>query len=347
MLFSLAVCFSAFAFCLGAIRVRTPSRLHFGLLSLPGQDRWPNSEGQRTLTARRFGGVGLMIESPAVQLVAEPSPAWAAEGPLADRALEFARRFALSTPGADLPPHRLRIEHAPPQHIGLGVGTQLGLAVARALVQSTGLETMASGELALRVGRGNRSALGIHGFALGGFLVEAGKAEPEHLSPLVARIAFPDDWRLIVVMPPGGQGLHGADEQEAFHRLQSLPMDLATTDSLCRLALLGMLPALAERDFASFSEALYDFNLRAGSAFAPVQGGCYAAPQTAELVAWIQRRGVRGVGQSSWGPTVFAVAPDEARGAHLVESLRHGVKLEPARVLMTRASNLGAQTEEL
>ena len=82
--------------------------------------------------------------------------------------------------------------------------------------------------------------------------------------------------------------------------------------TLCRLVLLGMLPALAEHDLEAFGEALYDFNCRAGEPFAPVQGGVYAGPRIAEVVAFVRQQGVRGVGQSSWGPTVFAVTEDEA-----------------------------------
>jgi hypothetical protein len=44
--------------------VLTGSRLHFGLLSLPSADgrptAWPDLQGDLTLPARHFGGVGLM-----------------------------------------------------------------------------------------------------------------------------------------------------------------------------------------------------------------------------------------------------------------------------------------------
>ncbi len=87
------------------------------------------------------------------------------------------------------------------------------------------------------------------------------------------------------------------------------------TDALCRLILLGMLPALVERDCQVFGEALYEFNHRVGEAFAPAQGGVYAGPVVTGLVEWFRRQGVSGVGQSSWGPTVFAVVADAEMGA--------------------------------
>ena len=172
-------------------RVRTASRLHFGLLSLAGQTQaWPDARGRALLPARSFGGVGLMVDRPGVEVSAAPAEEWSAEGPLAGRALEFARRFARSwrdETGEEVPPRRLVVGRSAPEHAGLGTGTQLGLAVGRLLASACGL-AMSAPELARRVGRGGRSALGVHGFERGGLLVEAGKGN--------ARVTLPfDAWR--------------------------------------------------------------------------------------------------------------------------------------------------------
>jgi beta-RFAP synthase len=322
-------------------RIRTASRLHFGLISLPGEAAaWPDRHGQPRLPARRFGGVGLMVEPPALVLRAERADAWSAAGPLAERVLTFAARFVRGleeeTPNRPVPPQRLVVESAPREHAGLGTGTQLALAVARLLAEVAG-RSFTAPELARRVGRGARSALGVHGFAQGGFLVDAGKTADTTVAPLVARLEFPAAWRIVLVLPGDGVGLHGQPEQEAFARL-SAPLPL--TDALCRLVLLGLLPAVAEADLQGFGEALFDFNARVGAVFAPVQGGPYASPALAELVAFIRRQGVAGVGQSSWGPGVFAVT-DEGRAAHLAELLRAFVAGD-AEVLVSRACNQGA-----
>ena len=102
-------------------RVAAPSRLHFGLLSLG------SSQG------RRYGALGAMIDRPGLRLTLQGADHFEVRGPLADRAAEFARRLfqALGHPGD--PPCRIQIESAPPEHVGLGTGTQLGLAVASAL----------------------------------------------------------------------------------------------------------------------------------------------------------------------------------------------------------------------
>ncbi len=206
--------------------VWAPSRLHFGLLSLAGDgEAWPDRRGERVLPARRFGGVGLMIERPGVRVTASPAVVWSADGPLAERRLSFALRFAESVrrdrPEEEPAPRRLTVEEAPPEHVGLGVGTQLGLAVARALAAAWGL-VLDAPALARRVGRGLRSALGVHGFAHGGFLVESGKrGDDDGLAPLAARAPFPPQWRLVLATPSAALGLHGREERQAFARLVS------------------------------------------------------------------------------------------------------------------------------
>jgi beta-RFAP synthase len=204
---------------------------------------------------------------------------------------------------------------------------------------------MGAVELARRVGRGRRSALGIHGFSQGGFLVDAGKHAEDAIAPLVARQPFPEAWRVVLVLPRGSAGLHGADESEAFERLHARGVAPEPTGRLCRLLLLGVLPALVEGDCRAFGEALYEFNVRVGEAFAAVQGGVYASPRAAELVAFIRQQGVTGVGQSSWGPTVFAVVDGEAPGRDLLDRVRRRFWLDGDEVWLTAACNRGAVTE--
>jgi beta-ribofuranosylaminobenzene 5'-phosphate synthase len=290
-------------------RVTAPSRLHFGLLGLPtaGRGHWPGLDGGPGLPVRHFGGAGLMVDKPGLCLRVEPADDWTATGPLADPALGFARRFVGTLPQGEQRPFRVTVEFAPVEHTGLGVGTQVGLAVARAIAVETGHPDWCAVELAARVGRGERSAIGVHGFDLGGLIVVGGKRPAESMSPLVARYPFPADWRVLVYTPPGDTAWHGGRERQAFARLAEAGPSPAETEALCRIVLTGMLPALAAADLEGFGEAVYEFNARVGNAFSPVQGGRYSGPGVAALVTKLRGIGVKGVGQSSWGPTVFAV----------------------------------------
>jgi beta-RFAP synthase len=327
------------------IRVHAPSRLHFGLLSLSSPDPWPNLLGEPVVPSRRFGGAGLMIEEPGILLTTQPAADWSAQGALAERTLEYVWSLLQELPSGQIRPQRLVIERAAPEHVGLGTGTQLGLAVARALTAAAGLAELDVTESARRIGRGQRSGVGVHGFARGGFLVEAGRRDVDTLAPLVAHAAFPETWRIVLVLPPWGSGLHGQQEKEAFAEVGHQRRCLEATDCLCRLLLLGLLPALCEQDLAAFGEALYDFNRRAGESFAAVQGGPFASDRIRHVVEFVRWQGVRGVGQSSWGPAVFAVAEDPLRAADLAERIRKHFQLEAGDVWITAACNRGAALE--
>jgi beta-RFAP synthase len=294
---------------------------------------------------RRFGGVGLMIETPAIEVMAQPATLWSAGGPDGERAVAFARRTAerLQQEGGQfLPPLRLEVVETAPAHAGLGSGTQLALATSRAATATWGVPATVL-DLARWTGRGLRSGLGIHGFACGGLLVDGGKGSQEGVAPLVARVDFPTQWRIVLAIPEGArsgaEGLHAAEESAAFAQLAAA--SLQQTDSLCRLVLLGLLPAALEQDLDAFGEAVFEFNRRVGETFAAIQGGTYASPAVADLVASLRGQGVRGVGQSSWGPTVFAIVEDDERATHLAAWLQRNAA-RPLRLLVTRARNCGA-----
>jgi beta-ribofuranosylaminobenzene 5'-phosphate synthase len=326
------------------IRVSTPSRLHFGLFALPASDgtvtAWPDRDGQPLLPARAFGGVGLMIEQPGLTVTVAPASAWTSEGALADRALAYARTVDAALQLAH--PLHITVTTAMREHVGLGTGTQLGLAVARAVTCAAGRGDLEPMALAQLVGRGERSALGIHGFAHGGFLVEGGKRQAGHIAPLVARAAFPDAWRILVVIPQDLRGDHGPRERAAFRDLGTTRRDLHGTEALCRLVLLGMLPAITELELNTFGEALYDFNRRVGEMFRPWQGDLYAHPRIAAIIAALRSEGrVRGVGQSSWGPAVFAVIhADQADELCGWLARKHGCRKD--ELMVTGAANTGS-----
>jgi beta-RFAP synthase len=321
------------------IVVQSASRLHFGLLGFPSGSHWPNHRGEESIPARRFGGAGLMVQSPGIELGMRDAKNWLASGPLADRALEFAHRFA-DTSETKGSPQEITIRHCAPEHVGLGTGTQLGLAVARGLSLAWDHQLQPQ-ELCHRVGRGARSALGFYGFLHGGVLVEGGKNRDSVIAPLLVRESFPEEWRVVLVIPAEAAGLSGIKEAEAVEELLAQGIPLKYTESMCRLVLLGMLPAIKERDFKSFGESLGDLNYLAGQVFARFQGGNYR-PRISEIIEFVKGQDIAGVGQSSWGPTVFAMTEDEPRATDLAEKIRENFKLKEQEVLLTSACNHGA-----
>ncbi len=310
-----------------------------------------------TIPARSFGGVGLMVEQPGIELTLTAADSWSVcgTGTLSERALTLAQRFAAEAE-AGLPagahagvrpgsrPCRIEIHRSAPEHVGLGTGTQLALALGQGLARmwevNADLETLVQ-----LTGRGQRSALGAHGFARGGFLVESGKRPGDVLAPLTIRLDFPQSWCILLLIPRGRQGLHGSQERQAFETVGCAGSE-ANTDALCRLVLLGLVPALQALDADTFGEALYDFNQRVGEVFAAVQGGIYSSAWTERWVDWLRRHGVKGVGQSSWGPTVFAVVAEPERAAWLARHVEEQEGGSAVCVHNTRACNRGAILEE-
>jgi beta-RFAP synthase len=302
------------------LTITAGSRLHFGMFSFghPG--------------TREFGGVGTMIDAPGIRVQVTSAERLTAEGPLAQRALETARRVTRSWGETSDLPCEIRILRAPRLHVGLGVGTQLALAVSRALHAFFARGFLNAEAEARRAGRGLRSAIGLHGFQHGGLLVESGKTREEEISPLVALYPLPESWRWVLFCPSMSTGLSGADEQAAFARLPPVPEEL--TAQLCREAMLELLPAAVSQDFRAFSRSLYRFGQMAGRCFATQQAGVYATREAAELVQRIRHEGIEGVGQSSWGPTLFALAGSEADAHSLAEGLRQpGMEITIARPL--------------
>lgn len=285
------------------VHVEASARLHLGMLDAAGGG------------ARRFGGVGVAVTRPAVVLEARHDDELSAEGPDAERALAFARRcqVALGLRGGG----RLKVVEAIPEHVGLGSGTKLALAVATALTALHG-SSLDPPALARAAGRGARSAVGLWTFALGGLVVEGGvrrTAEPP--APLLARHAVPAEWCSVLAIPPAQPGLSGSAEEEAFEQLVP-PRHHAAF--IAQLMLASLLPALVEADVTEFGAALTRLQRLVGESFAAAQGGVFH-PRAAPLVDALLRAGAAGAGQSSWGPAVYGIAGSLEEGRALAHRL--------------------------
>jgi beta-ribofuranosylaminobenzene 5'-phosphate synthase len=286
--------------------VTAPARLHFGMLDPMG------------VGARRFGGFGVGVEYPRVVVGvdrAHGTEASVVSGPQADRAAAFADRarseFGLREEVA------VTVYEAIPPHTGLGSGTKLALAIARATADLAGVDPDPE-RLAEASGRGARSSVGSWTFAAPGLVVEAGVPDGGSLSPVVARHPMPERWRCILAMPLGVTGLSGVAEERFFGRLHE---PAAAEPSVSRLLLTELLPGLVTGDIDEFGAALTQIQREMGSMFADEQGGVFH-PRAAPLVDALVALGVRAVGQSSWGPTVYGIVDGPDLAAEVADRLR-------------------------
>lgn len=306
------------------ILVRTGARLHFGFLSCKPE------------SGRHFGGAGLMIDSPGFEIAVHGAERFTYCGPGSwrERVQTLVERLSSSRPVA------VDVVTEVPAHTGLGSGTQLAMALASAVARLAGEKPHAE-TLSDRVSRGARSALGIHGFALGGFLVDAGKMPEQGIGTLAARVEFPADWRILLATPRREAGIAGSVEREAFVKLPSMPRE--TTDRLCGILLRELLPAVAEADFDRFGDAVYRFGRTVGEYFAPVQGGAYAHPLMRQFVDFVRENGVSGVGQTSWGPTIFAFCRTETEAGDLFQRIEGAGTFNSCDLRVVAPRNRGAE----
>jgi len=326
-----------------AVEVRSPARLHVGMLSFGNP------------AVRSFGGVGMMVDRPGVHLRMTRSNRFEARGPQSERALAFARTCAESW-RLDAAACAIETITVPPAHAGLGSGTQLALSVAAAMSHlflraaddddlpappehpaqpdldpsdhEWSFEAREVLDFARATGRGRRSCVGVHGFSRGGLIVEAGRRPAADaagndggrgFSPLVARVRLPSSWRCVVIVGRDAVGLHGAEEVAAFAGLPA--MDTAVSAELARIALVEMLPAAVEGDFAEFSQALGAYGRLAGRPFAQAMDRTPHAKATADLLDLLAELGAAGSAQSSWGPAVMACCESLDAAGSLVEHL--------------------------
>lgn len=290
---------------------------------------------------RRFGSLGLSIEACHTRLRVRAADEVRAYGPSADRAARFAHRVLRGlgiARGAEI-----HLDTAIPDHLGLGSGTQMALAVGRAITSLYGMDR-STREIATLLQRGARSGIGVGAFDQGGFLLDSGVGDDGRVPPIAARLPFPEAWRLLLVMDQRGHGLHGSQEVAAFRRLPPFPREMAA--HLCHLTLMQILPGVREQRLEPVASGIAELQRRVGDHFAKAQGGRFTSPAVAEALALAESHGHPGIGQSSWGPTGFVLLPDQAAADELIGVLhRRFGELARLRLLITTACNEGSRIQ--
>jgi beta-ribofuranosylaminobenzene 5'-phosphate synthase len=297
------------------VTVTAPARLHLGFV-----------DPSATL-GRRFGSLGLVIDGPHTQVQISAANVNDVLARTAAAALEIERSTAfvrqLQERSGRHQPLRLNLLQVLPAHAGLGSGTQLALAVGRAFARWHGLQ-VTSAQLAQWLGRGLRSGVGVAGFDQGGLLLDGGPGHSGGVAPLLARHTLPAAWRVLLVQDPHSKGLSGADEKLAIAGLPPLPQRCAA--DISHQVLMRILPGAADADFNAFAAGINQVQQVLGEHFAPAQAGsAYTSAAVARAIAaWPQAA----AGQSSWGPTGFAIFPSSDAARQALQAARDAGRVD-------------------
>ena len=333
------------------VSITAHSRLHFGMFSFGNP------------LVRQYGGVGVMLEKPQLKLILEPTSQFSiklditpsltesSKTELKTRINQTIQHLIKKEKLAQFPNCKIRIVKSFPQHAGLGSGTQLALAVVKSVLCFCDSEVNSLEELVSLANRGKRSAVGSYGFEQGGFIIDSGKVPGETLAPLKVRTNFPTSWHWVLIqLNQSGldhsdlaysAGLSGSTEKMAFEQIPSVPK--STTAVLEKKAFEQILPAVQSSNFERFSENLYFFGALAGSCFAAIQGGTFASAEIENAINKIRSWGISGVGQSSWGPTIFVITPNIQAANDLIDRMHQDEELKLANTQITTATNQPAQ----
>jgi beta-ribofuranosylaminobenzene 5'-phosphate synthase len=308
--------------------IKTGGRLHLGQLDLNGS------------SGRMFGGLGIAINEPTMELAAEKYDSLVAVSGSADckRLEQIANAYLQHY---RLPGVKIGLNESLPAHCGLGSGTCLSLAVGLAITRIYGLNSSVVELASITDREGSRSGLGVGAFEHGGFLVDGGKVvageNRRRIPPLVTRLSFPEEWRIVLAYT-NAERVFGNKEESAFRSLP--PMKEEVSGAICRVLMMKLLPSLVEKDLASFGTAVTSIQEHLGGYFSAIQGGLYASAEGADIAEFMRTHGAVGVGQSSWGPTIYGFVRQE-NAPYVVQELQHYIG-NRGRAWATSGRNRGA-----
>jgi len=266
---------------------------------------------------RHFGSIGIALDEYATRLSITGASQRLITGPSAERADKCLTMLCGALNVSDK--LNIHIDSAIPEHVGLGSGTQMSLAIGSALNAYYGLGLTVR-DIASVMDRGLRSGIGIGVFEQGGLVVDGGRGDKTIIPPVLVHLDIPETWRFILVLDQRGQGLHGQQEIQAFKELPAFPQ--AEAARLCYLLLMRGLPAVAEKNIIEFGEVISQLQRSVGEHFASAQGGIFTSPEVAEAMQWLAQQGAVAIGQTSWGPTGFCAVDGVDKAEALTRQAR-------------------------
>jgi len=325
--------------------IKAPSRLHITLIDLNGS------------LGRVDGGVGLTLENPHLILTCNPGD----DGVR----VEFTNQDKLTL--NRLNEYRNKIESASskmmeflgrdggfdftvgetyPPHSGLGTGTQLSLAAGKLISNYYGqdIDAHAIGRI---VGRGGTSGIGVAAFQQGGLIIDGGHPKTEKSKflpssasqasppPVIARYDFPEDWKILLVIPRFEDRVSGKKEVNIFQ--EYCPIPLEEVEKLSHLLLMKMMPAVVEGDLDTFGEVL---NSIQGMGFKKIENKLQT-PVIGNIMESLRSAGAAGAGMSSFGPTIYAVTDTNSKA--LIHAAEDALGPMDSEIILTRAQNRGAE----
>jgi beta-ribofuranosylaminobenzene 5'-phosphate synthase len=268
------------------VRIKTPSRLHFGVINIKNSD------------FNLYGSVGLALSNPFSII-----EAYEKENSLKINVYREDIKFRLSKLLKYYKLNKnleINLINEIPEHVGLGSTTQTVLAISEALFIANDLR-FDPYEIAPILEIGKISGIGIGAYLFGGFLIDNGKNNLNEVTKLSFKCDFPNDWGFILIIDYKVKRISGKEEEELFKILPITPKN--RIEKMLNL-IEGMKDAIKERDIESFGKNLTQLQINVGLNFSSVQKDIFIFK---DYIDMLKRLGAFGVGQSSWGPTIYGL----------------------------------------
>ncbi len=303
--------------------VKTPSRLHFGIIDLSRSFR------------RGYGSFGLCLENGyEIEINSKSDKTLEVKGDEREKKI-VEKVYSLLNEKFDFSGgFEVIVKERIPSHVGLGSTTQMTLGSGYGMLKAVDQKVETS-ELAKILNRARYSAIGTYGFQYGGFILEGGKKDKDELPPLLFRSKVPEDWRFLIICP---KDMKGYDEQEERPIMDELRVDKKYAERICHNILMGILPAMKEKNIELFGEHLTRIQKTVGESFSEYQEGVYH-PAVDEMVEKLIEK-TYGAGQSSWGPTAYGLVRSDQ-----VEEVKENISLvdnDNYRIWIGKPNNHGA-----
>ncbi len=327
--------------------IKTPARIHITLMDLNGS------------YGRIDGGIGFSIKNPQFILEGHQTDSGVTiefDDKITDTEAIDECNLKIKQAYEDICNHfdldtgfAFKVHNAFSAHSGFGSGTQIALATAKLITESTGIEKD-SVELSSIVGRGGTSGIGTYGFEDGGFIADGGHSLKEKSTflpssassasppPLIGRFEFPSEWDVLIAIPPYGLSIHDGEEIDLFKQFCPLPQ--REVEQLSHIVFMNLIPAMLEKDIVEFGKCIDEIHKRG---FQKAELTLYD-DKMHKLMQHLRDSGAYGVGMSSFGPTIYSVV-DENNKDDVLNATREFLGKD-APVFITKGQNSGYVLEK-